>query len=71
MRNKYKDEWYRLEDLVRRNSTEWRRLKREVGEKMESKRTRERDRLDKKRKFLVEKVEKVKKKIKSYWLESN
>ena len=59
LRNKYKDEWYRLEDLVRRNSTEWRRLKREVGEKMESKRTRERDRLDKKRKFLVEKVEKI------------
>ena len=56
IRKEYFKEWSRLEDLVRRNSIEWRKVKREVGGKMEGKRRHERERLDKKRDYLVRNI---------------
>ena len=41
LRKKYKEEWIRAEDVWKKNSREWKRSKRLVGDKMEAKRKRE------------------------------
>ena len=61
IRKQYKEEWTRAESWVSKNSPDWRRLKREVGSKMEERRKRERGRLEKKKEYLVKKYSKMEK----------
>ena len=53
IRKNYYKEWSRMEDVVRKNSVEWRKLKTEVGEIIERQRQQERTRLEKKKNFLI------------------
>ena len=62
IRKEYKREWCRTEDLVKKNSREWKKLKERVGSEMERKRNIEIGRLNKKREWLITKVGETKRK---------
>ena len=48
-----------MEDEIKKNTTEWKRMKTQVGEKMEEVRSKEKERLNRKKTFLVEKVRRL------------